>query len=286
MELPSSMPGAISVDELEPAVDNILPRGPLLDTFIRKYDIGTDSVDYRLPTPLPGLAFPTDFPFREYDAMVDAKLAERPDIGAWMKTSFVKVIVASRDRETGELGFSVASGCQITPSHVLTCRHVFEMPASHEFQDIGIMASHNITVSADLLDLSSIVSTPPNTYMLRAGGCSSFRWHGSSKGLDFVVLQSREVLPSLSNTFLRIPKESHWTAGSTFCALGYAGRPDYVTAEKCFTEPFIEYITRLSGKGQTEILPPFLEASCYGWPLWPSLAPRCCLRGLVPATTE
>lgn len=243
--------------------------------------MGTGTVDYQPPTPLPGLALPADFPFREYHTMVDAKLAERPDIGARMKTSFVKVIVAGRNRKTYQLDFNVASGCQITPSHVLTCKHVFETPASHEFQDVGIMVSDNITVGAELLDLGSLVSTPPNTHMLRAGGCTSFRWDGSTEGLDFAVLQSHEALPSLSNTFLRIPKEAHWTTGSTFCSLGHAGRPHSGTAEKCFTKQFVQFITRFSGKGKTEILPPFLEDT-----LWSSLAPRCCLRGFVPDTME
>lgn len=272
----------------KPLGDNIIPRGPRLDTFVRPYSYSAGIIGYpSAPAILIELRSFKSYPPMPGDDNVEALLRERPQVDYRLKNSLVKIETDVLDLDNGKYvtGFH-CSGCLISNAYVFKCLHAFDL-TGYDNCKIGMITVRNSfdTVSeATLVPIGSKFADVDYEKFVTLPDVAIWGKDLYGKAtLDFALLKLKAPFSYSLNEIIEILDVPSWSPSTPLLSLGFPIRlnPRDLAASDYFSHDFWNSVSKWALTDPEPVFEKFLNLTCsrfrrgtaiacFGSPLWKS----------------
>lgn len=241
--------------------DNLIPRGPNLDTFARPYDPVSGRIDYdQLPVP-PDLVGINSY--MENDLNLELALERKPLIDNKQGNSFVRIELTVSD-SAGPDQIRHGSGCIVSTRHVFTSGHIFDLIPTQKIKRVLVVTREGSVHLSDELKLDSITKSE---FVPRLSASPGFRWDYGG-GLDFAVIESRTRFRYNLDEILQISDEPvPWDRLSTICSLGNPRRKAAGEPADFFPHSFLDLLVEWDSMKLNSVLGAYLDCHLNQSPL-------------------
>ncbi len=253
-------------EDREPIVDNLIPRGPDFDCFIRTWDEASASIDYcskLSPGASANLGKLSGISYLTGDEKVLAILGQQPHLG-YALNSTKRIVITYKTEGHGTLHMH-GTGVFVTYRHLFTCQHILDPHL--ELGDIKVYLGDIDEDGQEIFILAKQMNIPEDIQALFDPSCSTVSeiegdWRKDEGDLDFVVLVTERPINDIEP--LRINQNSVLYSKDPVVSIGFPSFDAKFDYSECVSGRFLRK-ARHELTSCEQFLHKFVEASLFHW---------------------